>query len=291
MAFTDEETAYLRSQRLARIATVAPDGQPDVVPVGYEYDGTHLYVGGMDPVKTRKFRNVQAGNTKIALVIDDLVSAQPWTPRYLRIYGTADLVDRPGQFGPGSLYADHAHHLMELEPGREPAHPRPRSSRPAHRPSGDHMSFDTRAGTRGARQPSGPFFRWLNKVMSRRLRRKGGTMMGFNALVLTTVGAKSGARRTNPVGWFPGQDGSWLIVASAAGAARNPAWYYNIAAHPDEVQIEVDGRTIPVTAEQLHEAERDEAWQQITAAAPRFAQYEQKTDRVLPVIRLEPRSG
>jgi deazaflavin-dependent oxidoreductase (nitroreductase family) len=153
------------------------------------------------------------------------------------------------------------------------------------------MSFDTRAGTRGARQPSGPFFRWLNKVMSRRLRRKGGMMMGFNALVLTTVGAKSGARRTNPVGWFSGQDGSWLIVASAAGAARNPAWYYNIAAHPDEVQIEVDGRTIPVTAEQLHGAERAEAWQQITAAAPRFAQYEQKTDRVLPVIRLEPRSG
>lgn len=153
------------------------------------------------------------------------------------------------------------------------------------------MSFDTRAGTRGARQPSGPFFRWLNKVMSRRLRRKGGMMMGFNALVLTTVGAKSGARRTNPVGWFSGQDGSWLIVASAAGAARNPAWYHNIAAHPDEVQIEVNGRTIPVTAEQLHGAERDEAWQQITAAAPRFAQYEQKTDRVLPVIRLEPRSG
>lgn len=153
------------------------------------------------------------------------------------------------------------------------------------------MSFDTRAGTRGARQPSGPFHRWLNKVMSRRLRRKGGRMMGFNALVLTTVGAKSGARRTNPVGWFSGQDGSWLIVASAAGAARNPAWYYNIAAHPDEVKIEMDGRTIPVTAEQLHGAERDEAWQQITAAAPRFAQYEQKTDRVLPVIRLEPRSG
>jgi hypothetical protein len=79
------------------------------------------------------------------------------------------------------------------------------------------MSFDTPAGTRGARQPSGPFFRWMNTVMSRRLRRKGGKMMGFNALVLTTVGAKSGAKRTNPVGWFPGHDGSWLIVASAAG--------------------------------------------------------------------------
>ena len=103
MSFTTEEIAYLRSQRLARIATVSADGQPDVVPVGYEYDGTHLYVGGMDPVKTRKFRNVQAGNTKVALVVDDLVSTDPWTPRYLRIYGTAELVDRQGRFGP-ALY-------------------------------------------------------------------------------------------------------------------------------------------------------------------------------------------
>lgn len=102
MSFTTEEIAYLRSQRLARIATVSADGQPDVVPVGYEYDGTHLYVGGMDPVRTRKFRNVQAGNTKVALVVDDLVSADPWTPRYLRIYGTAELVDRQGRFGPAS---------------------------------------------------------------------------------------------------------------------------------------------------------------------------------------------
>ena len=99
MSFTQEEAAYLRAQRLARIATVAPDGQPDVVPVGFEFDGTHVYVGGMDPVRTRKFRNVQAGNPKIAIVIDDLVSTDPWTPRYLRIYGEAELVERQGQFG------------------------------------------------------------------------------------------------------------------------------------------------------------------------------------------------
>jgi pyridoxamine 5'-phosphate oxidase family protein len=49
MSFSDEEVAYLRSQRLARIATVSPDGQPDVVPVGYQFDGTHFYVGGLDP--------------------------------------------------------------------------------------------------------------------------------------------------------------------------------------------------------------------------------------------------
>jgi pyridoxamine 5'-phosphate oxidase family protein len=99
MALTDEEVAYLQSQRLARIATVAPDGQPDVVPVGFEFDGTFLYVGGMDPARTRKFLNVQAGNPKVALVVDDLVSTQPWTPRYLRIYGTAELLERQGQFG------------------------------------------------------------------------------------------------------------------------------------------------------------------------------------------------
>ena len=80
-------------------------------------------------------------------------------------------------------------------------------------------------------------------------------------------------------------------MASAAGAARNPAWYYNIAAHPDKVRIEVNGQTIPVTAEQLHGAERDQAWQQITASAPRFAQYQRKTDRELPVIHLVRQSG
>jgi deazaflavin-dependent oxidoreductase (nitroreductase family) len=153
------------------------------------------------------------------------------------------------------------------------------------------VSFDTQAGTRGARQPSGVALRSVNKLVARRLRRKGGQINGFNGLVLTTIGRKTGAARTNPVGWFPGQDGSWLVVASASGAAGNPAWYYNIAAHPDQVQIEVDGQKVAVVAEQLHGAERAEAWQQIAASAPRFAGYQQKTDRELPVIRLVPRSG
>jgi deazaflavin-dependent oxidoreductase (nitroreductase family) len=78
-------------------------------------------------------------------------------------------------------------------------------------------------------------------------------------------------------------------VASAAGAPKNPAWYYNIAAHPDKVHIETAGRKVAVTAEQLHGAARDEAWKQITTSAKRFAQYQQKTDRELPVIRLTPR--
>ena len=154
------------------------------------------------------------------------------------------------------------------------------------------MSFDTTAGTRGARQPGEFVFLWGNKLMASRIRRKGGAkFLGFNALVLTTVGRKTGIERATPVGWFPGPDGSWLIVASANGAIGNPAWYYNIAAHPDQVQIEVDGRKVAVVAEQLHGTERAEAWQQIITAAPRFVKYEQKTDRELPIIRLVPRSA
>ncbi len=103
MSFTDEEIAYLRSQPLARIATVAPDGQPDVAPVGFEFDGTYFYVGGHgDPGRTRKYRNVRGGNAKVALAIDDLVSVRPWTPRFMRVYGTAEFVEREGQFGAGT---------------------------------------------------------------------------------------------------------------------------------------------------------------------------------------------
>ena len=99
MSFSEAEIAYLRSQPLGRLATVSGDGQPDAVPVGFEYDGTHLYIGGIDPVRTRKHRNVRDGNTEVAFVVDDLVSTRPWVPRYLRIYGEADLVERDGQFG------------------------------------------------------------------------------------------------------------------------------------------------------------------------------------------------
>ncbi|MGY4771543.1 nitroreductase/quinone reductase family protein [Kribbella sp. CWNU-51] len=130
---------------------------------------------------------------------------------------------------------------------------------------------------------------WMNRLMARRARRRGAKFLGFNAMALITVGRKSGRERTTPVGWFPGTDGSWLVVASAAGAPGNPDWYYNLAAHPDQVRIDVDGKTVDVRAEQLHGPERAEAWEQITTAAPRFAQYQVKTDRELPVIRLSPR--
>src|SRR6266851_6842814 len=73
--------------------------QPDVAPVSFEFDGTYFYVGGWAPERTRKFHNVKAGNAKVALVVDDLASVDPWTLRFLRVYRAADLVERQGQFG------------------------------------------------------------------------------------------------------------------------------------------------------------------------------------------------
>ena len=105
MSFTDEELAYLRSQPIARVATSGADGQPDVVPLAFEFDGTYLWIGGSGPSVdgTRKFRNIRAGHHKIALVVDDLVSFDPFIARSIRIYGDADRpVERDGMVGPGS---------------------------------------------------------------------------------------------------------------------------------------------------------------------------------------------
>jgi deazaflavin-dependent oxidoreductase (nitroreductase family) len=152
------------------------------------------------------------------------------------------------------------------------------------------MAFDTRSGTRGTRQPKGPVARLMNRLMASQIRRKKVEPGQVNSLVLNTVGAKSGAARQTPVVGFPGAGDSWLIVASAAGATGNPAWYYNLAAHPDQVRVEQGGRSVAVVADQLAGADRDAAWQQIVTASPRFADYQTKTDRELPVIRLTPRS-
>ncbi len=129
MAFTEEEAAYLKSQPLARIATVGADDQPDVAPVGFEFDGTYFYVGGRAPEQTRKYRNVQAGHAKVALVVDDLVSTNPWTPRFLRVYGTAEPVERAGRLR--CVPADHPGDLVELEPGGPSLRRRGASVRPA----------------------------------------------------------------------------------------------------------------------------------------------------------------
>jgi deazaflavin-dependent oxidoreductase (nitroreductase family) len=144
------------------------------------------------------------------------------------------------------------------------------------------MSFDSRNGTRGARQPGGLMMKLANKMTMGRIRRRPSGL-----LILTTIGSKSGQERQSPLRRFD-EDGHWLIVASAGGAAKNPAWYYNLKAHPDRVWVEIGGTKTPVTAEQLHGDDYDAAWRRITTEAPQFAGYETKTDRGIPVIRLTP---
>src|SRR5271167_4617384 len=112
MAFGEESVEYLRSRRPARLAGVAPDGQPDMVLVRLRFDGTHTYINGRDPVKTRKNRSVVTGNTKVALVNDDLVSTNLLSPRYLRVFGTAEFVDPSGLDGPRPDNAHDVDHLV-----------------------------------------------------------------------------------------------------------------------------------------------------------------------------------
>lgn len=103
MAFTDEELEYLRSQPLARLATLGEHEQPDVMPLAFEFDGSYFWVGGGATVLgTRKMRNAAAGRSRVALVIDDLVSFDPFIVRGIRVYGeTEPPVERIGMVGPG----------------------------------------------------------------------------------------------------------------------------------------------------------------------------------------------
>jgi pyridoxamine 5'-phosphate oxidase family protein len=100
--FTPAEIAYLQSQRLARIATAA-GGQPHVVPVAFRYDPETdtIDVGGHDFAQRKKFRDVQR-NPRVAIVVDDLASIDPWRPRMLEVRGQAEVLATGGdRIGPG----------------------------------------------------------------------------------------------------------------------------------------------------------------------------------------------
>lgn len=113
----------------------------------------------------------------------------------------------------------------------------------------------------------------------------GGPFEGFPLLLLTSTGARSGAARTNPVGYFDIDDKIY-IVGSAAGRDRNPAWVFNIRAHP-RVTAEIGAQAgKPFTARELPRAERDGVYSIIVDRAPGFAEYQKSTDRVIPVFEL-----
>jgi deazaflavin-dependent oxidoreductase (nitroreductase family) len=141
-------------------------------------------------------------------------------------------------------------------------------------------------GTRGQQTPPGfvmPVMGWFMRLSHRLGARR---MDGQPVILLGTRGAKTGQPRTTPVMSFPEGDTSWLVVASFAGAQKHPAWFGNMAAHPDDVWVEVDGRHVAVTPTSLSGEDRAQAWKRITSEAPRFAGYQEKTDREIPVVRL-----
>ena len=151
------------------------------------------------------------------------------------------------------------------------------------------------AGTRGSRFPKfpGPLARFFSRMQLRMYRRgKGGsTPGGAPTLVLETIGAKSGEKRHAVLGYVDDGPGSWLVIASLAGSARNPNWLYNLARRP-EATIELgDGRRVSVSATSLAGSELDAGWKKFSVAAPEYAKYLTVTDRAMPIIRLRELAG
>ena len=95
------------------------------------------------------------------------------------------------------------------------------------------------------------------------------------AIALHTRGAKSGEARASPLLYTPHDDG-FIVVASKAGAARDPSWYHNIRAHPDAVEVEVDGRRVAVRPRVVEEPERSELWRRVNDNYNGYAAYEQR---------------
>ena len=114
-----------------------------------------------------------------------------------------------------------------------------------------------------------------------------GPMAGRRLMVLTTTGARSGEARTSPVAYTRDGD-AYVVIASKGGAPTHPAWYHNLVAHPDVV-VEVDGQRFEALATVTHGAERRRLYDAQAALMPGFAEYERRTERVIPVVRLERR--
>jgi pyridoxamine 5'-phosphate oxidase family protein len=101
--FTDQQRAYLAEQRLGRLATVGPEGHPHVVPTGFRFDPAEevIDIGGHNIAGSKKFRDARA-NPRVAFVVDDLASTEPWRPRAIEIRGLAQTFTEGGErLGPG----------------------------------------------------------------------------------------------------------------------------------------------------------------------------------------------
>jgi deazaflavin-dependent oxidoreductase (nitroreductase family) len=114
--------------------------------------------------------------------------------------------------------------------------------------------------------------------------RVGGQFEGAPILLLHTTGAKTGQERVNPMMYLD-LDGRRFVFASKAGADTNPDWYHNLIAHPD-VTVEVGTDTCAATAVPVTGTDRDRIFVEQARRYPGFAEYQQNTKRVIPVVEL-----
>lgn len=126
----------------------------------------------------------------------------------------------------------------------------------------------------------------LASWLYRRTRGRIARLWQRKVLLLTTTGRRTGRPRTVPLQYFP-DNGSFVVVAANSGLPTHPAWYLNLDAHP-QAHVEIDGRTMEVSARQLVPNDADEFWPRILDRAPDYARYPQRASRDLPLIRLTP---
>lgn len=119
--------------------------------------------------------------------------------------------------------------------------------------------------------------------------RLGSKMRGFEVLLLTTKGRKSGKERTVPLGFFREGD-KMMIVGSNGGQDRHPGWYFNIKSNPT-VTIQVEDKVLTAQAEEVSEAEYDQLWDKLVSEAPAYEAYREKTSRKIPLVLLNPQSA
>ncbi|QIZ37542.1 nitroreductase family deazaflavin-dependent oxidoreductase [Saccharopolyspora sp. ASAGF58] len=112
-------------------------------------------------------------------------------------------------------------------------------------------------------------------------------ILGSPIVLLTLRGARTGKLRYTPVMRVE-QGGSYAVVASKGGAPEHPTWYYNIKAHP-EISLQDGTANRKYVAREVEGAERAGWWERAVAAYPSYAEYQEKTDRQIPVFVLDPR--
>jgi deazaflavin-dependent oxidoreductase (nitroreductase family) len=126
------------------------------------------------------------------------------------------------------------------------------------------------------------------RIFQRTGGRIAGTLDGAPLLVLHHTGAKSGVRRQTPTIHMPDGE-NYVIVASIGGNPKNPAWYHNLKANPDDVQVDVRGGRRKVRARQATPDEAAQLWPRLVQTYPAFKTYMTRTTREFPVMILEPR--